>query len=142
MIENEKTIKMTVQDSARDCHLDCQVTEGCLGWFFGGVGGLDSCVLYGCGQFKKMVQQNTVSCRIGDCVGVVVLVILSYLLTSCGTFVDGWHEELYSCKFQDYYRYVGEERFERIVQTKGKASYATCEAILLFWMTFTVLRLS
>ena len=83
MIENEKTIKMTVRESARDCHLDCQVTEGCLGWFFGGVGGLDSCVLYGCGQFKKMVQQNTISCRIGDCVGVVVLVILSYLLSSC-----------------------------------------------------------
>ena len=72
MIENEKTIKMTVRESARDCHLDCQVTEGCLGWFFGGVGGLDSCVLYGCGQFKKMVQQDTVSCRIGDCVGMIV----------------------------------------------------------------------
>merc|ERR1719315_378727 len=34
----ENTIKMTSRGTAQDCHIDCQVTEGCLGWFLGSVG--------------------------------------------------------------------------------------------------------
>jgi len=124
VIENANTIKMTVRETARDCHMDCQVTEGCLGWFFGGVGGLHSCVLYGCGQFKQLYQPNTVSCRIGDCIG-------------------GWMDELYSCKFKAYYSYVGEERFERIVQAHGRANRVPCELLtfLLLWISLFVFRL-
>ena len=60
---------MTSRGTAQDCHIDCQVTEGCLGWFLGNVGGVKSCVLYGCGEFRKIDQQDSVSCRIGDCIG-------------------------------------------------------------------------
>ena len=60
---------MTIRESPKDCHFDCQVTKGCLGWFFGDVGGLNSCVLYGCGEFKVIDQPNSVSCQIGNCIG-------------------------------------------------------------------------
>jgi len=117
VIENTNTIRMTPRDTATDCHTDCQLTEGCLGWFLGVVGGVKSCVLYGCGEFRKISQQNTVSCRIGDC-------------------IDGWLEELYSCKFKDFYGSVGEERFERIVQAQGGASQLSCLSLffMLLWI--------
>jgi len=124
VVENTNTIKMTSQRTALDCHIDCQVTEGCLGWFLGNVGGVKSCVLYGCGEFRKIDQQGSVSCRIGDC-------------------IDGWLEELYSCKYKDYYRYVGEERWERIVQAEGRASQFSSNTLcfLILWIPVFVLRL-
>ena len=58
---------MTTGKTPKECHHDCQATAGCLGWWVGGVGGVDSCVMYGCGGFKEMYQLNTVSSRVGDC---------------------------------------------------------------------------
>jgi len=124
VVENTNTIKMTSRGTAQDCHIDCQVTEGCLGWFLGNVGGVKSCVLYGCGEFRKIDQQDSVSCRIGDC-------------------IDGWLEELYSCKYENYYRYSGEERWERIVQAAGRASHLSSYNLcfMLLFISVSVLRL-
>ena len=58
-----------MRESPENCHLDCQVTEHCLGWFYGPVGGVKSCVLYGCGDFKEIEQENAISCKVGDCLG-------------------------------------------------------------------------
>ena len=140
VVENTNTIKMTSQRTALDCHIDCQVTEGCLGWFLGNVGGVKSCVLYGCGEFRKIDQQDSVSCRIGDCIGIFFSDICENNLFS---FSDGWLEELYSCKYKDYYRYVGEERWERIVQAEGRASQFSSNTLcfLILWIPVFVLRL-
>jgi len=119
VVENTNTIKMTSRGTAQDCHIDCQVTEGCLGWFLGNVGGVNSCVLYGCGEFRKIDQQDSVSCRIGDC-------------------MDGWLEELYSCKYENYYRYSGEERWERIVQASGRASHLSSHNLLFMFLLISV----
>ena len=141
MVENTNTIKMTSRGTAQDCHIDCQVTEGCLGWFLGNVGGVKSCVLYGCGEFRKIDQQDSVSCRIGDCIGIYFLykVQENNLLSSS----DGWLEELYSCKYENYYRYSGEERWERIVQAAGRASHLSSYNLcfMLLFISVSVLRL-
>jgi len=119
-IENENTIKMTIRESPKDCHFDCQVTKGCLGWFFGDVGGLNSCVLYGCGEFKIIDQPTSVSCRIGDC-------------------IDGWLDELHSCKYKDFYISVGEERFERIIQVHDNVQKLSADRLIILILTVLLL---
>eukprot|EP00092_Neocalanus_flemingeri_P014498 GFUD01015643.1.p1 GENE.GFUD01015643.1~~GFUD01015643.1.p1 ORF type:complete len:1165 (+),score=313.82 GFUD01015643.1:166-3495(+) len=120
VIENANSIKMTIRLTESDCHRDCQTTPGCLGWFVGGVGGLKSCVLYGCGGFKEISQLHTVSSRVGDCFDESVDL-----------------DELYSCEFSDY-SYVGGERFERIVQPNGAQLSGGKLAILLFCITMLI----
>jgi len=119
-IENENTIKMTIRESPKDCHFDCQVTKGCLGWFFGDVGGLNSCVLYGCGEFKIINQPNSVSCQIGNC-------------------IDGWLDELHSCKYKDFYISVGEERFERIIQVHDNVQTLSADRLIILILTVLLL---
>eukprot|EP00092_Neocalanus_flemingeri_P001771 GFUD01001889.1.p1 GENE.GFUD01001889.1~~GFUD01001889.1.p1 ORF type:complete len:1627 (+),score=435.88 GFUD01001889.1:194-5074(+) len=120
VIENANSIKMTIRLTESDCHRDCQTTPGCLGWFVGGVGGVKSCVLYGCGGFKEISQLHAVSSRVGDCFDESVDL-----------------DELYSCEFSDY-SYVGGERFERIVQPNGAHLSGGKLAILLFCITVLI----
>jgi len=111
---------MTIRESPKDCHFDCQVTKGCLGWFFGDVGGLNSCVLYGCGEFKIINQPNSVSCQIGNC-------------------IDGWLDELHSCKYKDFYISVGEERFERIIQVHDNVQTLSADRLIILILTVLLL---